>query len=101
MSGDIIVQAGGTHDPLDWHSSRRFGKHAGIFIIGSHAITLATRKEVEFGRLETCSILSQVPHRPTSERVIDVMGKMAKLEERQVQNMLKWLGDLKARAARS
>jgi hypothetical protein len=78
-----------------------FGKRAGIFIIGSHAITLATPKEVEFGRPETFSILSRVPHRPTAERVIDVMSRMLKLEERQVQNMLKWLGDLKARAARS
>jgi hypothetical protein len=76
-------------------------RHARIFIIGSHAITLATPKEVEFGRPETFSILPRVPHRPTAERVIDVMSRMLKLEERQVQNMLKWLGDLKARAARS
>jgi hypothetical protein len=101
VSGNIIVQADGTHDPLDWHSSRRFRERAGNFIIGSHAITLATPKEVDFGRGETLSTLSRVLHRPTAEREIDVMGKMSKLEERQVQNMLKWLGDPKARAARS
>ena len=66
MSGNINVQADGTHGLLDWHSSRQFRERAGNFIIGSDAITLATSKEVEFGRGETLSTLSRVLHRATA-----------------------------------
>lgn len=95
VTGNIIVQEDGTHHPLDWHSSERFEARANNFIIGDAAITLSTPEEVELGRRETLPVLANVLHRRNATRVIDVMGRMSRLDEAQVAKILIWLRELK------
>jgi hypothetical protein len=100
VTGNIIVQADGTHHPLDWHSPHRFEERAKNFIIGSAAVLLSTKDEVEIGRRETLATLSAVLGRPGVHRVIDAMGRMSKLNEDQVAILLDWFARTKAEAAR-
>jgi hypothetical protein len=99
VTGNIIVQANGTHHPLDWHSPYRFDERAKNFIIGDAAVALSTPREVELGRRETLAVLSAILGRPCANRVIDAMGRMSKLNEAQVVTLLDWLVRTRAAAA--
>jgi hypothetical protein len=96
VMGNIIVQADGSHDPLDWHSDHRFEQRVKNFIIGGGAVVLSTREEVELGRRKTLPILAQIMGRPNATRVIDAMGRVSRLSEAQVEVLLDWFGSIKS-----
>src|SRR5580704_14635766 len=99
VMGNIVVRADGTHDPLDWHSDHRFEQRAMNFIVGGAAVVLSTTAEVELGRRSTLPILAQIKGRPGASRVIEAMGRMSRLNDAQVKELLNWFGRIRNAAA--
>jgi hypothetical protein len=99
VMGNIVVRADGTHDPLDWHSDHRFEQRAMNFIVGGAAVALSTTAEVELGRRSTLPILAQIKGRPGASRVIEAMGRMSRLNDAQVRELLNWFGRIRNAAA--
>jgi hypothetical protein len=96
LTGNIIVQADGSQHPLDRHSPTTFERRIENYIVGSRGIALTTEREVELGRQQTIEKLSSILGRQQRNRVIDIMGRWAKLDASQVDAMLDWLQGLKA-----
>lgn len=98
LQGNIAVSADGTKNPLDHHSSDGFDRRIQNYIVGKDPIVLTTEPEVAIGRAQTLDKLSTILQRPKANRVIDIMSRWAKVDERQVAQMLEWLGGIKATA---
>jgi hypothetical protein len=98
--GNIIVRSDGSHDPLDWHGERGFSKRADNFIIGDCALALLTAVEVEIGRAETLELLAKIKRRPEARRVIDVIGRMSRLNHSDTEAVIDWLKAVKQNARR-
>lgn len=96
LMGNIIVQADGKQHPLDYHGADTFEDRIKNFIVGGRAVALTTPNEVELGRRQTLGKLSEILGRPGANRVIGAMGRMSRLGERQVEQMLEWLSGIKA-----
>jgi hypothetical protein len=100
VEGNIIVDANGNQHPLDHHNPETFEERIKNFIVGTNPIALETDREVAMGREQTLPKLSELLGKK-GNRVIDVMSRLAKLDENQVQEMLSWLQGIKASAALS
>lgn len=95
--GNVIVQADGTQHPLDHHPAGTFQDRVKNYVIGGNAIALSKPEEVELGRQQTLGKLGDIlGRRRGANRVIDAMGRMSKLDEPQVTQMLDWLSGIKA-----
>ena len=98
VMGNVIVQPDGTQHPLDSHPAEtpepgkkfRRGRPGGcaLHAAGSRAGP-ATDARRAFG-----DILGR--RRGAPNRIIDAMGRMSKLDEPQVAQMLDWLSGIKA-----
>ena len=95
LEGNIIVRADGTQHELDGHDADTFESRIENFIVGSHGISLSEPAEIERGRVETLGKLSEILHRPRANRVIDILGRWSRLEERQIADILDWLAGIK------
>lgn len=96
LRGNIIVQPDGTVDPLDTHDPESFVRRTQNYIIGTEPIVMESDREVERSRVETLRKLSEIVERAPGNRVVDVIGRGAKrLEERQVNNLVDWLQNIK------
>ena len=100
LEGNVMVDADGNQHPLDRHSSETFEARIKNFIVGTNPVALETEREVAMGREQTLPKLSELLGK-RGNRVIDVMSRLAKLNENQVQDMLSWLQGIKASAALS
>lgn len=93
--GNIIVMPDGTQNPIDNHSSDTFEKRIENYLVGENPVVLDDPVEVQKGREQTLEKIAAILRRPRGNRVIDVMGRWAKLNDRQVQDMLAWLNGIK------
>jgi hypothetical protein len=98
VEGNVIIDADGNQHPLDRHNPETFEERINNFIVGTNPVALESDREVAMGREQTLPKLSELLGK-RGNRVIDVMGRMAKLNETQVQDMLSWLQGIKASAA--
>lgn len=96
--GNIIVMPDGSQNPIDTHDSETFEQRIENYIVGVDPVVLDTPAEVEVGRIETLEKLSAILGRPRGNRVIDVMGRWARMDESQVAEMLAWLKGAKDQA---
>ncbi|WP_370155401.1 hypothetical protein [Ferrovibrio sp.] len=95
LQGNVVVDGAGKKHQLDHHSPDTFEKRIENYLVGTDGIALETPREVELGRQQTLSKLSQILNRPRGNRVIDVMSRWSKLDEKQVNDMLDWLRGIK------
>ena len=98
VQGNIIVTANGKKHPLDHHQQDSFAARVQNFVVGSSSVSLKTPKEIALGRDQTLGKLSDVLGKK-GNRVIDVMSRWAKLDERQVDDLVNWLRGIKAEAS--
>lgn len=96
LTGNVIVQADGGQHPLDTHAPSSFDRRINDFIVGGSAIELNTPQEIEIGRQQTFGKLSDILGRPGANRLINVMGRCSKLDEKQVVKVLDWLSGIKS-----
>lgn len=96
LQGNIIVDKDGNKHPLDGHSVDTFESRIQQYLVGSKPVHLSKPSQVEAGRAQTLDQLSTILQRPKANRVIDVMGRWAKLDERQIGQTLDWLRGIKA-----
>lgn len=96
LLGNVLVDGNGQQHPLDTHAADTFASRIENYLVGINPVALETPAEVERGRNETLERLSLILERPRANRVIDIMGRWAKLDEAQVENTLDWLRGIKA-----
>ena len=96
LQGNIIVLPNGRQNPLDSHDSATFEQRIENYLVGSNPVVLDSPREIELGRDQTLDKLADILDKPRANRVIDVMARWAKLDEGQVNEMLRWLRAIKA-----
>lgn len=94
--GNIIVDEIGQQHPLDKHAANTFASRIQNYLVGVNPVALETPGEVARGRDETLDRLSSILERPRANRIIDLMGRWAKLDGSQVEKTLDWLRGIKA-----
>ncbi|MEL6378583.1 MAG: hypothetical protein AAGK25_02195 [Pseudomonadota bacterium] len=95
--GNIIVTEDGEQSPIDTHDSDTFDQRIENYLVGVDPVVLEEPNEVAYGRDQTLEKLSSILGRPRGNRVIDVMGRWARMDENQVKEMLTWLNGTKGR----
>ena len=96
LEGNIIVNADGSKHALDTHQVSTFDNRVKNWILGNNPVALESDREVELGRMQTLDKLSSILNKPKANRIIDVMGRWAKMNEAQTAEMLTWLKGIKA-----
>jgi hypothetical protein len=91
LMGNIIVDEKGRQHSLDRHDPKTFTRRIEDYLVGSNPVALTTPGQIERGRAETLEKLSTILEKPRTNRVIDLMGRWAKLDESQVTQTLDWL----------
>lgn len=99
LLGNVLVDSRGRQHPLDTHAADTFANRIQNYLVGVNPVALETPGEVARGRSETLDRLSTILERPRANRVIDIMGRWAKLDEAQVEQTLDWLRGIKAQPA--
>ena len=99
MVGNVLIDETGKQHPLDTHSPNNFDRRIENYLVGAHHVSLETPAEVARGRSETLERLSSILEKPRANRVIDVMGRWARLDEAQIEKTLDWLRGIKAQPA--
>jgi hypothetical protein len=94
ITGNIIVESNGGHSALDWHSCVRFRERARNYIVGRRHMLASGRRQISRARRGTLAILSQVLRRPYPKSPIEAMGRMSRLDEAQVSQLLGWFQHL-------
>jgi len=93
--GNVLIDEAGNKHPLDTHSANNFARRLENYLVGVKPVALETPVEVARGRSETLDRLSSILERPRANRVIDVMGRWAKLDDAQIEKTLDWLRGIK------
>jgi len=96
LEGNIIVNEDGSKHPLDGHKMATFDSRVQNWILGTNPVALESEREVELGRMQTLDKLASILNKPKSNRVIDMMGRWAKMNDAQTNEMLAWLRGIKA-----
>lgn len=96
LVGNVLIDGAGNQHPLDTHSADNFARRIENYLVGVDPIALETPAEVARGRSETLDRLSSILEKPRANRVIDVMGRWARLDEAQIEKTLDWLRGIKA-----
>ncbi len=91
LLGNIIVDEGGEHHPLDYHSE--FEKRIENYIVGDNPVYLDNPEAIDRARQETLPFLSGLFHKE-GNRVFDVVGRWRRLDEQQVDQIRQWLSGL-------
>lgn len=97
--GNVLIDGAGNQHPLDTHSQNNFARRIENYLVGANPVSLETPAEVARGRSETLDRLSSILEKPRANRVIDVMGRWARLDEAQIERTLDWLRGIKAHPA--
>jgi len=98
LQGNVVIDSRGQKHPLDTHDASTFANRVKNFVVGDQSVALKTAREVEIGRAQTLPKLSQILDR-RGNRIIDVVSRWSKLDERQIGEMVDWLKGIKATAA--
>ncbi|MCW2387124.1 hypothetical protein M2333_000170 [Sphingobium sp. B11D3B] len=93
--GNVLVDSTGKQHPLDTHSPTNFASRIENYLIGVNPVALETPAEVARGRSETLDRLSSILEKRRANRVIDVMGRWARLDQVQIEKTLDWLQGIK------
>lgn len=96
LTGNIIVSGSGKHHPLDHHGN--FERRIENYIVGRDSIYLHRPTEVDQAREHSVDILKEIFGAPRAVRIADVIGRMRKLDERQVQKLITQLRAIKEMA---
>ena len=97
VKGNVIVDAEGAQHELDGHKPAEFKGRTTNYVIGKDAIVLKTPKEVDLGRKQTTGVLCHLFGKK-GDRPIDIIGRMKKLDELQVNGLIAWLRHVKVAA---
>lgn len=97
--GNVLIDGKGNQHPLDTHSPDTFARRIENYLVGVNAVALETPAEVARGRDQTLDRLSSILEKRRANRVIDVMGRWARLDSTQIQKTLDWLQGIKAQPA--
>ena len=98
LQGNVVINSKGEKHALDTHEAATFANRVKNFVVGDQSVALKTPREVEIGRAQTLPKLSQILDR-RGNRIIDVVSRWKKLDERQVSDMVDWLKGIKTAAA--
>lgn len=96
LEGNIIVNADGSKHALDKHDIKTFDNRVKNWIQGTNPVSLESDREVEIGRMQTLDKLSTILNKPKANRIIDMMGRWAKMNDTQTADMISWLKGIKA-----
>lgn len=99
LVGNILIDEAGNQHPLDTHKPTNFARRIENYLVGVNPVALETPAEVARSRSETLDRLSTILEKPRANRVIDVMGRWARLDEAQIEKTLDWLRGIKAQPA--
>jgi hypothetical protein len=88
--GNVIVDSAGSHHPLDDHSN--FESRLDNYLVGADEVCVSS-ENVERAREETLPTLSDIFKKP-GNRSYDIVPRLRKLDENQVEHMRDWLADL-------
>ena len=98
--GNIIIDESGRHHPLDHHPESNFERRIQNYIIGRDPVFLDKPHEILLGRERTLEVLRSIFDKPGAKRVREVIGRNSGLDEKQIDQLLKALEEIKAEAAR-
>lgn len=99
LQGNILIDANGDQHPLDKHRADTFAARIENYLVGVNPVALETPSEIARGRNETLDRLASILERPRANRVIDMMGRWARLDETQINKTLDWLRGIKGQPA--
>jgi len=97
VHGNIPVDEQGQKHAFDRHSTDNFERRIQNYIVGDRSLHLSTPAEVALSRAQTLPTISDLK-RKQRNRVIDVMGRHAKLSNDDVDRVLDWLNGIKRAA---
>lgn len=97
--GNVLIDGSGNQHPLDTHSPDNFAGRFKNYLVGINPVALETPAEVARGRDQTLDRLASILDKQRANRVIDVMGRWAKLDASQIEKTLDWLKGIKAQPA--
>jgi hypothetical protein len=97
ITGNIIVDADGSHHKLDDHD--QFQRRSQNYIVGKNAILLTSQKEIVQGRRNTLEILQEVFDKKGSTP-LEIIGRCCNVTERQVEHLRSALASVKRLANR-
>jgi len=97
--GNVLIDGSGNQHPLDTHSPDNFAGRIKNYLVGINPVALETPAEVARGRDQTLDRLASILDKQRANRVIDVMGRWAKLDASQIEKTLDWLKGIKAQPA--
>jgi hypothetical protein len=93
LTGNVIVDANGHQHELDDHKT--FARRINNYVVGKNVITLQSDDEIAVGRQQTLDALRDILHR-SGKSPIEVVGRWGTdLSEEQVNQLRRWLEDLK------
>jgi hypothetical protein len=92
LSGNIIINADGTQNPLDYHNN--FEKRVTDYIVGQDPVCVDQPREIGIARDQTLEVLGRILNRK-GKQLSDVVGRWRKLNPDQIQEILLWLRSLK------
>lgn len=95
--GNIPVDSSGLQHNLDGHKSDGFETRIQNYIIGDRSLHIKSSAEVELARKQTLAVISRIKEKQ-GNRIIDVMGRHAKLNSQDVENIIDWLTEIKQTA---
>ncbi|WP_257555738.1 hypothetical protein [Sphingobium sp. CFD-2] len=98
VKGNIIIDEFGKQHNLDTHAPETFENRVKNFIVGSNAVSLESKREVEIGRSQSLNKLGDVFGK-RGNRPIDIFGRWSKLNDGQVKDVVGWLEGVKRAAA--
>jgi hypothetical protein len=94
ITGNIPVDASGVKHPLDTHPLEGFDRRVNDYLVGGRSVELQTKREIEVGRERTLKFLSEMRQRPAN-RAFDTIGRASRLNDEEVQKVLKWFEEVK------
>ncbi|OFW00189.1 MAG: hypothetical protein A3G20_04465 [Acidobacteria bacterium RIFCSPLOWO2_12_FULL_59_11] len=96
LSGNVIVDTTGRHHILDYHDA--FQRRLENYIVGRDPVQLKKPEEVMLGREKSLPILQRLFDVRHANRIADVIGRMRKLDEKQIERLLDQLRRIKEAA---
>ena len=94
VSGNIIVDGHGKRHALDTHPN--FRRRIENYIVGRNPLILSRPREIERAREQTVDALAEVFGVTRATTVRQVVGRWRRLDENQVERVVRWMRSLKA-----
>lgn len=95
LRGNIIVDANGNRLKDDYHAN--WEKRIENYIVGTNPIYFQTEKEIEEARKETLGLLQDI-FKSDSTKVSEIISRWRKLDEKQIENIVKWMNAIKKKS---